>query len=291
MTIQDAISRAKALHRERRARERLDEVRDSSAFDSATVVAAVQSDLETVRSRAAQPPLELSHVSVDIGACEKYGILATQGQVSRLPAADAAYRMLRSRLQQHARTKGWSCIGVTSPESGDGKTLTTLNLALSLAREKQRPIFLLDLDMRNPSVFKYLGASPLVSLENYFLGHASASEVIFRTDFDGLMVAGSTGPVVAASELIATTKFDELLAIVRTHYPEALTLIDLPPINSTDEALLIAPRIDAKVMVVRQGVTKREALERAIRAVGEYPLAGIVLNDSADAAASAYYSR
>src|ERR1700759_3576825 len=72
----------------------------------------------------------------------------------------ASYGMLRTRILHRARSKGWQTIGVTSAAPKDGKSLTAVNLALSLAREKNSVVILLDLDMRNPSVCRTLGITP-----------------------------------------------------------------------------------------------------------------------------------
>src|SRR5580704_7665785 len=95
-------------------------------------------------------------VTVDSALCRERRLLL-EGSDGFDSAAVAAYRMLRTRLLQRARTNDWRVIAVTSAGSNDGKTLTAINLALSMAREKSREIVLLDLDMRNPSVCRALG--------------------------------------------------------------------------------------------------------------------------------------
>jgi protein-tyrosine kinase len=106
----------------------------------------------------------------------------------------AAYRMLRTRLLHRARGAQWSIIGVTSASPNDGKTLTAINLALSLARDKTRDIVLLDLDMRNPSVCKALGIRPQQELRDYLADGRSLEGVFASVGSDNLLVAGSMSP-------------------------------------------------------------------------------------------------
>src|ERR1700738_835223 len=108
-------------------------------------------------------------VPVDWELCRERRLLL-RGSTEEDGAPVAAYRMLRTRLLHRARTKGWTTIAVTSAGPNDGKTLTAINLALSMAREKSREIVLLDLDMRNPSICRTLGVAPPYELREYLEG-------------------------------------------------------------------------------------------------------------------------
>ena len=83
---------------------------------------------------------------------------------------------MRGRVLHRFKGGNWSCIGITSPGAGEGKTVTTVNLAISIAREKQRMVYLLDLDMRNPSVFERVGVQPPRALSQFFTEGAGTRE-------------------------------------------------------------------------------------------------------------------
>jgi Mrp family chromosome partitioning ATPase len=92
----------------------------------------------------------------------------------------------------------------------------------------------------------------------------------------------------AASELLAGPKLEALLGHIRARSPDALVIMDLPPVNVTDEALMVAPRVDTVLVVVSEGSTQREDLSRTLSALSDYPVAGVVVNRSSEHHADYY---
>jgi Mrp family chromosome partitioning ATPase len=204
--------------------------------------------------------------------------------------ANAAYRMLRTRLMTRMRSNGWGTLAVTSPGPGEGKTLTTLNLAMSIAKDRSSDVFVIDLDMRNPSVCRYLGITPPVEITSFFEDAGSPADAFFSIGVDNLAIAGGTVSSSRASELVSSSRLEELLAYVRGVAFNPVILLDLPPLLVTDEALLVAPRVDATVLVVAEGRTRRDSLARAHQLLADFPFAGVVMNRSAESfGADSYY--
>lgn len=287
MTIEDAIRRAKLLGQARlekhkssdEAREQSSEPRMSaqSSHSSARPIREPGIRLEPLRS-----------VEISVTACEQYRVLLSDSQLREYPYADAAYRLLRSRLQNRIKRSNWFSLAIASPSQADGKTVTALNLAISIAREKQKPVYVLDLDMRNPSICKFLGIRDVRPLTDYFLGLAKPEDVLVQTSFPSLIVAGALSPTDGASEMLAGPRFSELLAHIRLRSPDACVLVDLPPVNLTDEALLVGPRVDAILVVVSEGKTERAHLAQTLSALGEFTVAGVVVNRSSDSQTIGY---
>jgi protein-tyrosine kinase len=202
----------------------------------------------------------------------------------------AAYGMLRTRVLHRVRSKGWRTLGVTSAAPRDGKSLTAVNLALSLAREKNSMVVLLDLDMRNPSVCRTLGITPHIELRDYFEQRVETPEDLFVSiGIENLLIAGSVTATQNSAELLAATRLEELFAFITGATSQPLILIDLPPVLSPDDALVVAPRIDALVLVASEGVTPRADLQKASELLADFQLAGLVLNRSSDASAQYGY--
>jgi protein-tyrosine kinase len=193
-------------------------------------------------------------------------------------AAVAAYRILRTRLLHLARTKQWVTIGVTSAGPNDGKTLTTLNLAFSMAREKSRDIVLLDMDMRNPSVCRSLGVQPERSLRDYLEHDGGTDGMFFVVGSENLLIAGSTTPTEHASELLSSPMFERLIGELRQGTVNPVVLIDLPPVLVTDDVLVVAPKIDAILVVASEGYTNRSDLAKTLHLLSDFSVAGVVLN-------------
>ncbi len=288
MTVMEALERAKRLHSQR--------VASSRPSDSTRLVLPNDTGMLKVLDAGGGAELEaetihsLGRLQIDPDVCERNRILFTDEHLAAEARGAAAYRLLRGRILQQVRAKNWSCIGIASPGPGEGKTITTLNVALAIAREKQRTVYVLDLDMRNPRVMNYLGAHPAASISRYFSESLAAADVLFETDLERLIVAGATEPVQSASELLATLRLDELLLSIRNRSADALILIDLPPIMSTDEALVVAPRVDAMFIVASEGRTRRDSLARAIDLLSDYPVAGIISNRSSESMGADYYA-
>jgi protein-tyrosine kinase len=278
MTIEEAIQRAKRLGQARMQRQ------EATAHPQPEV-ATHSPDAGRASSRpavSAAPSEPLSTVEISNVACQQNRVLLTESLQREYPAADAAYRLLRSRLQNRLKNNNWFSLAIASPSQSDGKSLTSLNLAVSIAREKQKSVYLLDLDMRNPSICRFLGVRDIRPLPDYFLGLAKPEQVLAQTTCPGLIVAGALAPAENASELLAGPKFSELLSYIRLRSPTACVLLDLPPVNLTDEALLVGPRIDAFLVVASEGKTERKQLAQTLDTLAEFTIAGVVVNRSSD---------
>ena len=280
MSIMDALERAKRLRQEQRDQG----LQVPASMPVQASVGRADPVVER-RARADKPPVHyapLRTVDISAAACEQNRVLLTDEQLRAFPQASAAYRLLRSKLQQGVKRNGWFSIGVSSPTPDDGKTTTILNVALSIAREKQRTVCVLDLDMRNPSIFRYFGLPDTRSIADYLQGDATAEDVIVQTSVPNLVVAGTANPVESASEMLAGPRFEQLLEYIRDRWPDGIVLLDLPPVNVTDEALVVAPRVDAMLLVVSEGKTQRSDLARALGVLSDFRVAGVIINRSSD---------
>jgi len=278
MTIEEAIQRAKRMGQARLQKQ--EHTAYSPAADGSRSQESGRSSARPVGPPIRLEPLQTAEIS--LAACERFRVLLTDSQLREYPSADASYRLLRSRLQNRLKQNNWLSLAIASPSQSDGKTITSLNLAISIAREKQKPVYLLDLDMRNPSVCRFIGIGNIRPLPDYFLGLAKPEDVLVQTSLPNLVVAGALSPAQDASELLAGPRFRELLAHIRLRSPDAVVIVDLPPVNLTDEAILIAPLVDAFLIVVSEGMTERKLLAQALNTLGDFTVAGVVVNRSTD---------
>ena len=227
----------------------------------------------------------------DEAACAQFHIMTPRAAD---PAGSAAtlppYRMLRARVLQRCRTDGWSTLAITSPGPGEGKSVTAANLALVLARSGNHDVYLLDLDLRKPSICRYLGVTPVHELTDYFWGTTPVRDVFFTLrGVEHLSIAGSVQGDTQASELLSGERFEQILEYIRHTASNPFIVIDLPPVVVTDDALVVAPRVDATLLVVSESVTKRESLARAVDLLADFKVAGIALNRASDSSGAEYY--
>lgn len=278
-----------------RALEKLKKAADdrSSGRHAPLSETALQRAGRRVGRRVGDTPIHtqaLPVLQIDRKLADANRVLVDSETVGANARASAAYRLLRTRLMHRMASSNWTSLALTSVGPGDGKSLTALNLALSLARGRSGNVILLDLDLRSPSICQYLGAQPTHDLSSYFAGAGNAHDVLFTIGIDNLVIAGSSAPVQRASDFIASGRFEELLATIATLSSDPIVLLDTPPLLVTDEALLIAPRVDAIALVVSEGVTRRAHLERAKQVLEEFSFAGVILNRATETfGADSYY--
>jgi Mrp family chromosome partitioning ATPase len=205
-------------------------------------------------------------------------------------AAGRAYRMLRAQLLQRVRASRMRVFGIVSAVSGEGKTITAINLALTLAAEPNQKVALLDFDLRHPSIAPTLGITPQTGLDSWLTaGSHPASAVLCELEgIARLQLAPTLAPVGASSECLAGGRARALLEELRHQDAGRLIILDLPPALLSDDVLTVSPLVDGFIFVVTEGRTRREDVERVIELVGRERIVGTVLNGSIDSEQRAY---
>jgi Mrp family chromosome partitioning ATPase len=199
------------------------------------------------------------------------------------PAA-VAFRMLRTQVLQRMDSKGWRTLAIFSPGPDDGKTTTAINLAISMASDRQHTVLLVDLDFRRPSIAARLGLSPEQGSDDAMAGIGRVEDCLYHPDgFERLVVMPSRSTLVNSSEILAGPRSRELVSELRARYPERIVLFDLPPVLAADDALSFAPLVECGLVVAAEGHTPRRDLVRTMELLSKTPLVGTVLNRAADA--------
>jgi Mrp family chromosome partitioning ATPase len=211
-----------------------------------------------------------------------------------ISAADAdlagyAYRMLRTQVLQRARAHGVKTLGVVSAVNSEGKTLTAINLAISLAAEPNQSVILIDLDLRRPSIARILGVAPPSGLESWFGEGDPTRNVCYALEgVERLFLLPTLAPVAGSSEALASLGTRRLLNELRGRDHGRMLIVDLPPVLLSDDALVVAPMLDAVVLVVDERRTKREDVTRVMELLANTRVVGTVLNRSAESESRAY---
>lgn len=201
----------------------------------------------------------------------------------------AAYKMLRTQVLQRMTANGWNALAVTSPFAADGKTLTAINLAISLARELHHTVLLVDMDLRNPSIHKYFGFKPEKGISDCLLNGTPMVEALVNPGIERLVVLPGRESIDFSSEILASPAVGTLVQELKSRYPSRMVLFDLPPILAADDALSFAPFVDAFLLVVRDGKTTHTALEQSLDIMKDITLIGSVLNAAEERASHYYY--
>ena len=207
------------------------------------------------------------------------------------PASVAAdqYRALRHNLESLRESPAPYVIAITSPSPGDGKTVTTLNLAVALAEKDDARVLVIDADLRRASVAAYLGlpGHPTPGLADalreprYDLGG-----IVRRVRGHNLWIALAGTPGSAAPELLSSARFGALVDDARREF--SWVLIDTPPCVLMPDCRLLERLVDGFVLVIAAHKTPRRLVAEALHELPRAKTLGVVFNAD-DRASSSYY--
>jgi len=213
------------------------------------------------------------------------------GKVVVGPGADATlveqYRRLGAALHHHQLQSGARTLMVTSAVAAEGKTLTATNLALTLSHSYQRRVLLVDADLRRPSIHDILRLPNMTGLSDS-LRHPEKTGLRFHTvsPFLSALTAGRADSDPMAG-LVSDT-MNRILAEAAQQFD--WVIVDTPPVALLPDANLLAAMIDTAVLVVSARATPYPLVRRAMDAIGQQRILGVVLNRMSKADMVAAYS-
>ena len=199
-----------------------------------------------------------------------------------------SYRALRTSLLLSSLGAPPKVIMITSALPQEGKTTTSINCAVVLAQKGIR-VLLIDADLRRPSIHKTLGMGPRSGLSNVLTGSATLQQAISRSPMlPNLAVLPAGTPPPNPAELLASTNMRDVLEELRGQYDHIV--LDTPPTLSVTDAVVLSPRADAIVLVIRSGQTTKHALRRCrdILMQVNAKVSGVLLN-AVDLSSPDYY--
>jgi len=237
-----------------------------------------------------QSPRDLHHALPDLDSASSddtdIGRLSSLFVAATHPTSVAAeqYRLLRTRLEGRDRGRRAQFILVTSPGSGDGKTTTSGNLALTMSQDFTHSVVLVEADLRRPTLASLSGISPEHGLVDVLVGAATLDDVLVQLPGQNLFLLPAGQATSRSTELLGSSMMARLIETLRTRFDRIV--VDSPPVTLSDTHVL-ARLADCVLIVVRAGVTSRPSLEHALEGVERERIAGLVLND-VDVSVSAY---
>jgi len=190
-----------------------------------------------------------------------------------------AYKMLRTQVLQRLNENNWNVLAVTSPGNGEGKSLTALNLAASIAMEINHTVLLVDANLRHPSLHEHLSLPDGPGLNDYLTKDAPLSELLVHPkgiDYLTFLPAGAA--MLNSAEMLNSPKMTHLVDELKNRYAGRIIVFDLPPVLSAADALAFAPYVDAALLVVEEGRTSRQEVEHALELLSSTNVLGTVLN-------------
>lgn len=169
---------------------------------------------------------------------------------------------------------------VTSSVQNEGKSITALNLAISLAQEYDHTVLLIDGDFRRPSAHNYLGIENSKGFADCLLGEAEIGDVIIPTGIGRLSVITAGRAVPNPVELFASQKTESLIAEMKYRYHDRFIIFDSPPVLLFAESRTLAHLVDGVLFVVKEQLASQKNVKEALEALKGCRMLGMVYNDT-----------
>ncbi len=174
---------------------------------------------------------------------------------------------------------------VSSTRPGEGKTFTSVNLALSIALEQDKTVLLVDTDVLRPNVARTLDIQVPLGLTDYLSGDdVKVNDILYSTNVERLKIIAAGRPHHLSTELLASDKMVALANEFASRYPDRIVIFDAPPLLGITETAVLASMCGQAIVVLEENKTKLNELEKALSLLPKELAVGFVIN-------KAYYSR
>ena len=258
----------------------LEKLRRATAKESTATAFPDASRSESVVTLELRPAHK--RIAVDFGRLRTFGYLPEQGQERRF--ADYCHRIKRPLIDRALGSNSPAdsrLILLSSALPGDGKTLVTLNLALSMARERDISVLLVDGDLPKARISHVLGLRDKMGLLDALKDDTlDVESLVLDTDVTNLEVLPAGQFSEGAAELLASARMRDIATRLISRHPKRLVLFDSAPLLVSSEARALAPIPGQVILVARARHTPRRSIADAIAQIDKKKLQGLVLNDA-----------
>lgn len=225
-----------------------------------------------------------SSIEIDFALLENKGFVSTNSQRQLI---NEEYRAIKRKLLDNAfgplskSLSNSNIIMVTSSRPGEGKTFTAINLALSIALEKDKTVLLVDADVLRPNVMKTLALKDEHGLMEYLLGETvNISEVMYKTNLDNLRIIPAGKSHHLSTELLASERMFLAVEEFANRYTDRVVIVDTPPLLGINETAILANLAGQAVIVTEESKTKLIDIEQAVKQLNPRMAIGFIMNKS-----------
>jgi protein-tyrosine kinase len=232
---------------------------------------------------------EGQQIDLDVRHLESRRIIAHNDSDPRSKSFD----MLRTQVLQSMDQKNWKILGITSPTPGCGKTVTAINLAFSIARQPERSVLLIDLDLQKPHVASCIGVKCSTGLISVLEGQTSLKNAVIKTRVGKCLIpvllaeSSASGSSAWMASRAMSTMLQEIKRDCRSH----IVVLDLPPMLSSDDVIALLPQLDCVMLVAAVGRSKVSEVEECAAHLQSADVVRLVLNKVPGLNAKYYPSR
>ncbi len=259
-----------------------------SAAPSSELPAAVDEQSSIKRTQ--------QEVVIDFERLKSMGMLTPEDSQGRL--ADE-YRAIKRPLLKNAFGKGvvdilhGNLIMITSAMPGEGKSFTSIGLAMSMAMELDRTVLLVEADVSKPAVCKYCGIQePKQGLVDYLADSTiELSDLLMKTNVPKLTLLPAGRRHSSSVELLGSEVMHDLMDQLANRYPDRIVIFDSPPLLLSNEAVTLSSFMGQIVVVIEAAKTQQSVVKQALALLDPDQVVGVVLNKnrSAERVGYGYY--
>lgn len=232
--------------------------------------------------RGASEPLRIEYSTTQVMADALVRLQRTHGVVKpdRSVLAEA-FKMLRNQVLQRLRADGHKVLAVTSPRRIEGKSLSAVNLALTMAADYDSAVLLVDADLGGGGLQSMFGLDGARGLSDHLMQGAPIPELLVNPGVPRfvLLPAGQQA-VLNSAELLATKLAQQLISEMKHRYADRYIIVDLPPLLDTADALAFLPQVDTTLVVVEEHTTSIQDMEAMAELLAPFNLIGTVMSQT-----------
>lgn len=275
--IKEALAKAKQYARQKPFEQKAERI-TTEALISKTGFIDTENELGNIAYR------QTAVVKLDQRHLEKNRIVA---HIKNNPIT-GVFDTLRTQVLQKMEENNWRTLAVVSPTPSSGKTMISINLAISVAQQPHKTAMLVDFDLRRPRVANYLGLHTEKSLNEFLSGKAELGEIMVNPGIPRLVVLPTQRPVSRSAETLSSNMVANLIKSLKERYKSRVVIFDLPPMLNSDDAMVVLPQIDCILLVVANGMSTETEIEETLHHLPQENLLGVILNKS-DTESKGYY--
>ena len=241
------------------------------------------------------PKKSIATLNIDVTGLEESGFVALSKSRSLI---NEEFRSIKRKVLSNAfgglskTLRHGNLVLITSSRPNEGKTFCAVNLALSIALEKDKTVLLVDSDVLKPSVSKTLNIGANVGLIEYLLGEEQITDVIYPTNIPNLKVLPAGLPHHLSNELLASDKMQVLFEEFATRYPDRIVVFDCPPLLGVNETAIMASECGQGVVVVEEQKSRVNEVKAAVDMLPDTMAVGLLMNrltETSDTQGYGYY--
>ena len=232
-------------------------------------------------------------LEIDLNQLQKKGFI-TPDTLESIKSEE--FRIIKRPILRNAFGKGsvsipnGNMIMVSSSLPGEGKTYTSLSLAMSIALELDTTVLLVDCDLINPSLSRLLNVEKNIGLTDFLMdSNLTMEDVILNTSIQQLRLLPSGGQHAQSNELLTSTKMSDLIRELSERYTDRVVIFDTPPLLLANQARVLSQLMGQIIVVVEAEITPQSTVKEAVELLEQDKAIGIVLNKTRKVSSGNYY--